>query len=455
MRAKSVVLPAPFGPINAVMLAAGTDNVAASTANRPPKRRDTDSTMSSGSTTGYLNDRLSRRSQAAHQARTCVGECADKAARGESDDQHQHGAVNHQIKAGDVAGHQLGTFAERFYHQRTNDRPENRADAADDRRQQRLNGNPSTVGNRCVDEQKVLRIEAAGRRGDRGRDDHGSELDSGCIDPEREGGILVLAHRDQPGAEPRMLKLLRNHQRSRDQRENDKVESCTALELERLRAQVELDQNADTGAGDRHHACDDAQNLGEGQRHQRKIGGAQARTESKSPDDRADHAAGGNAGGAAKPGVDAVAHLQNGGDVGAGAEERRMAERVLPAVAADDVPALPGKRDHQRHHEEIEHDVGVHDERHSGEQRHHHNNRRISPHALAPNKPRGRTSSTTMKIRKIPTWPSDSPRKKPLRLSTTPMARPPISAPGTEPMPPRTTMVKAIRMKALPALGLT
>ena len=71
-------------------------------------------------------------------------------------------------------------------------------------------------------------------------------------------------------------------------------------------------------------------------------------------------------------------------------------------------------------------------------------------HALAPNRPVGRTSSTRMKMRKMPIWPSESPRKSPQRLSTTPMSSPPRSAPGIEPMPPSTTIVKATSTKALP-----
>ena len=46
-------------------------------------------------------------------------------------------------------------------------------------------------------------------------------------------------------------------------------------------------------------------------------------------------------------------------------------------------------------------------------------------HARAPNRPCGRSSSTPMKIAKMPTWPSDSPRYSPPSDSTTPISRPP------------------------------
>src|SRR5262249_3862957 len=156
-----------------------------------------------------------------------------------------------------------------------------------------------------------------------------------------------------------------------------------------------------------------------------------------------------------KPGIDAVPHLQDRGDVGARAEEGGMAERILPAVAAENVPALPHQREHERSHEEIKRDVRVHDKRHCRQDPEYCGNRKESPHARAPNKPLGRTRSTTIKMRKIPICPSDSPRKSPDKLSATPISSAPTSAPGTDPMPPSTTIVNATRTKASPTLGLT
>src|SRR5262249_49036756 len=98
------------------------------------------------------------------------------------------------------------------------------------------------------------------------------------------------------------------------------------------------------------------------------------------------------------------------GGVGTGAEEGGLAKGVLPAITAEDVPALTGKRDQQRDDQEVEHGIGVDNERHRSERRDHHDNRPTRPHALAPNSPRGRNRRTAMKIRKIPTWPRDSPK---------------------------------------------
>ena len=78
-------------------------------------------------------------------------------------------------------------------------------------------------------------------------------------------------------------------------REDDPVERRAALELEGLRAQVELDQRADAGAGDRRDAGDDAQHLGEGERHQREVRALQAGAEAQRADHGADQRAGGDA----------------------------------------------------------------------------------------------------------------------------------------------------------------
>src|SRR5262249_28219756 len=104
--------------------------------------------------------------------------------------------------------------------------------------------------------------------------------------------------------------------------------------------------------------------------------------------------------------------LQNRGDVGAGAEERRMAEGILPAIPAEHVPALSDQRNQQRDDEEIEHDVGGNEQRHGREQPDHKQNMRDrrSAHARSPNRPLGRNSSTRMNMTKMPIWPSDSPR---------------------------------------------
>src|ERR1044072_9595779 len=110
MIANSVVLPAPFGPISAVMRPACAVNDAALTASSPPKRRETFSTRSSSAMRALRRLATKLRAQAGEQSRD--------AARRKGDDEHQHRAVNHQVEPGRVAGRQLGELAERAHHQR-------------------------------------------------------------------------------------------------------------------------------------------------------------------------------------------------------------------------------------------------------------------------------------------------------------------------------------------------
>src|SRR5215831_9898190 len=133
MMAKSVVLPAPFGPISAVMRPAGASNEAWSTAKSPPKRFEMRSTRRSGSGMGRLRCRAgaARPPPQAPQ----VGQDAGDAARREGHHEHQHATVDNEIEAGRIAGDELRRLAERFDHQGAEQRAEHRAGAADDRRE--------------------------------------------------------------------------------------------------------------------------------------------------------------------------------------------------------------------------------------------------------------------------------------------------------------------------------
>src|SRR4029453_15839967 len=131
MMENSVVLPAPLGPISALTRPASTASEASSPASRPPKRLHTRSTRSSGSAMGALQHRRLQ----AREARAQVGQKAHDPVRGKGYDQDEHAAVDHEIEAGRVAGDELGQFPERLDNQRAEQRPEHRADAADDGRE--------------------------------------------------------------------------------------------------------------------------------------------------------------------------------------------------------------------------------------------------------------------------------------------------------------------------------
>src|SRR5690242_11371587 len=102
MMANNVVLPAPFGPMSAVIRPAGASIEARSTARRPPKRLETFSTRSSGSGTGRLRWRLST-PRPPHPAPQ-IAEDAGNATWPEGDDEDEHAAVDDEIEAGGVAG---------------------------------------------------------------------------------------------------------------------------------------------------------------------------------------------------------------------------------------------------------------------------------------------------------------------------------------------------------------
>src|SRR6185312_3011514 len=118
----SVVLPAPFGPMRAVIRRAEADSEAPLTAIRPPKPRETASTARRGSATRPSPHGFSQRHEAARQRLARLHKGAGKPARRKRDHQHEHAAEYHQIETGDIAGYEFGAFAKRFDHQCTDQR---------------------------------------------------------------------------------------------------------------------------------------------------------------------------------------------------------------------------------------------------------------------------------------------------------------------------------------------
>src|SRR2546422_5370866 len=86
-----VVLPAPFGPISAVMRPASAVNDARSTASKPPKRFDTCSTRSRGSPIAALQRCGGPEGP---KAMTQVGKDAGDAARRERNDQNENASID-------------------------------------------------------------------------------------------------------------------------------------------------------------------------------------------------------------------------------------------------------------------------------------------------------------------------------------------------------------------------
>src|SRR5580692_13099764 len=94
--ANRVVLPAPFGPIRAVMRSGSAVKDARSSASKPPKRFVIRSTRSSGSPTGALQGCGCSRARGPEPTAQIVNDAGD-AARREGDHQDQDAAVNHEV----------------------------------------------------------------------------------------------------------------------------------------------------------------------------------------------------------------------------------------------------------------------------------------------------------------------------------------------------------------------
>src|ERR1700755_1021039 len=91
-----VVLPAPFGPMSAMIWPVAIRNDAPSTTSKPPKRLETFSTSRSTSAIAALH--LGRTSAAPPQS--C--EQPSDAARRQSDHTDQKQAIDHKIKSGRI-----------------------------------------------------------------------------------------------------------------------------------------------------------------------------------------------------------------------------------------------------------------------------------------------------------------------------------------------------------------
>src|SRR5689334_10177654 len=102
----NVVLPAPFGPISAVIRPGGAVSDAPSTAFNPPNQQLTRSTASSGSaiksTMAHLLDRRWRRPAPA-QKLAPIHDPPDQPAWHYPDHQHENSAVNDEIEARRIA----------------------------------------------------------------------------------------------------------------------------------------------------------------------------------------------------------------------------------------------------------------------------------------------------------------------------------------------------------------
>src|SRR5207249_813173 len=191
MTLKSVVLPAPFGPMMPRRSPRRTSRLTLRTAVRPPKRFVTRSSVSTG--------------PPGPQATGDTGQ----ALGGEPHDEDEGRAVDDEIDAGEPGLQTRERRAQVRLERRDQDRAEEGAQGGaqppDDRVQREPDREVDREDIEGVDEADVLRPERAADRRHRGAERHRADLQSAARDAERLGGVLVLTDAGELVADPRGL----------------------------------------------------------------------------------------------------------------------------------------------------------------------------------------------------------------------------------------------------------
>src|SRR5574341_1711294 len=392
MTLKSVVLPAPFGPMMPSRSPARTSNETSRTAVSPPKRLVTRSSVSTG------------------PPRPQAGDDAGEALGHEAHDEDQRDAVDDQVDAGEARLHPGDRGAqvrlERRDQERAQVRAERRSHPADDRVQREADREVHREDVERVDEADVLRPERAADRGERGARRHGDDLQAPARDAEGLGRVLVLAHARELVADPRPLEVDLDpvEEERHDERQ---VGPRDVAEAEGREARAEGHRDAFGAGGEAAPAAgDDEQHLREGDRREREVGAPEPVrqvADDEAGADRHDHPDE-----HPDPRRLAVARGQERGRVRADPEERRVAERDLPRIASRHVPRGGESAPQEDEDQAVEEELIANDERDGGgdgeeregararaEEGGHH-----APSVSAPRWPKspaGRKASTAMK----------------------------------------------------------
>ena len=128
-------------------------------------------------------------------------------------------------------------------------------------------------------------------------------------------------------------------------------------DTERERAEIEADQQARRTTRDLCRIGEYPQHLRESQRDQREIGSPQPSAKHHGANRVPQHRRRRDAKGHGRIGIHAKTLLQNGADISAHAEKRRMAKGILPTITAEQIPPLRGNRQDQRKDQEIQHNI--------------------------------------------------------------------------------------------------
>src|SRR5437867_267034 len=391
MTLKSVVLPAPFGPMMPRRSPRRTSRLTSRTAVRPPKRFVTRSSVSTG--------------PPGPQATGDTGQ----ALGGEPHDEDEGRAVDDEIDAGEPGLQTRERRAQVRLERRDQDRAEEGAQGGahppDDRVQREPDREVDREDIEGVDEADVLRPERAADRRHRGAERHRADLQSAARDAERLGGVLVLADAGELVADPRGLEP--DLHAVVDQRDDEgHVDPRDVAEAERPEAGTEGDRDPLRARREAAPAArDDQEHLRERDRGEREVGAAEAIREI------ADHPAGGDREDhpeeEPEPGALIEARRHQGRGVGTDAEEGGVAEGDLAGVAPRHVPGGRERSPHEDQDQAVEDERVAHDQRQEGgdaeerergpapgRQRGHHTPSVSAPRW--PKSPAGRKTSTAM-----------------------------------------------------------
>src|SRR5215471_11666437 len=358
MRLNSVVLPAPFGPMIALMEPAGTVKLTPPTAMKPSKLFLTSRTSSMATAPG----------EAARQAEGGAGQ-----APGKREQQHDQDAAEDQRPVLGV-GHDL--LVEPDQDERADRGAGERAHAAEQRHDQHL-GRLGPV--REVREHAAVE-DAEERPGDPGegaRDDERRQLVAPHVHADELRTLRVLADRGEHAPERRAHDAPEEPEADGDHEHREEVEVVgrAVAADQRQRPDPAVDR-AEIGVGDLRHAllaarhlvpleADGPDDLREGERQHREVDAGQAHAE------EAEHQRGepGHDGGRGQRDHERRAHLlhEDAGGVGADAEVRGVAEGDEARVSHEEVEA--GREECPDHHVVREERVEARAERRYGERR--------------------------------------------------------------------------------------
>src|SRR6266513_851559 len=371
MQWKSVVLPAPFGPISPTISPAPIARETSLLATRPPKRFVTALSSRRGATLIYRGGReagvhrgwpetSARRSSVPREpargraprepARPATPRERQDPGRAERRDQDDDDAVDDQV---DPAARERSRPERRGHDLRDRDqdhRPQHRApeaaDPADHRGHDRQRAPVEVEHLLRKDRERPEAVEDAARREDRRRDAARDHLVEPAVDSDPLRALLVVADRAEVEAELRALDEPEEPERERQEPERDVVVAerlGAAGELQARRRReyalpgLDRDEEAAAPVDELPRRADRLRDHPDRHRGDREVVAAQARErighEGADPH-RREHP-----GQHAEPGAPAEVHEEDRGRVRADREEHLGPEVELARPATDDVPA--------------------------------------------------------------------------------------------------------------------